>query len=147
MGKLRGVGVGCLLECLLECPKWPHALLQVRLAQNIKETIKDTNEKISYQISLSAFYVRTHFIINDMILHRDLVEANKLIGKQLESLTRLHELDVKPLQKLMCKTPNVINRFKEMEKQAYTHPSESAHFAIPRAGELLHVMGREGKVI
>jgi|APLak6261669087_1056070.scaffolds.fasta_scaffold11999_1 hypothetical protein len=121
--------------------------LMVRLAQNMKEKIKDTNEKISYQISLSASYVRTHFIINDMILHGDLVEANTLIRKQLESLTRLHELDAKPLQNLTRKTPNVINTFKKMGKQAYPHLSEIAHFASPKAGELLHVMEKEGDLI
>ncbi|MDC0435015.1 hypothetical protein OAM69_05170 [bacterium] len=121
--------------------------LMVRLAQNMKEKIKDTNEKISYQISLSASYVRTHFIINDMVLRSDLIEANTLIRKQLESLTRLHELDAKPLQKLMSKTPNVINTFKEMGKQAYPHLSEIAHFASPKAGELLHVMEKEGDLI
>jgi hypothetical protein len=71
----------------------------------------------------------------------------RLLKKQLESLTRLHELDAKPLQKLMRKTPNVINRFKEMGKQAYTHLSKIAHFASPRAGELLYVVGREGDLI
>jgi hypothetical protein len=71
----------------------------------------------------------------------------RLLKKQLESLTRLHELGAKPLQKLMRKTPNVINRFKEMGKQAYTHLSKIAHFASPRAGELLYVVGREGNLI
>lgn len=114
--------------------------LMVRLAQNMKEKIKETNEKISYQISLSASYVRTHFIINDMILHGDLIEANTLIRKQLESLTRLHELDSENIKKLTRKTPNVINTFKKMGKQAYPHLSEIAHFATPRVGELLHVI-------
>jgi len=121
--------------------------LMARLAQNMKEKVKNTNEKISYQIALSASYVRTHFIINDMILHSDLVEANTLIRKQLESLTRLHELDDKPLQKLMRKTPKVINTFKAMGKQTYPHLSEIAHFASPKAGELLHVMEMEGDLI
>jgi hypothetical protein len=121
--------------------------LMARLAQNMKEKIKDTNEKISYQISLSISYVRTHFIINDMIFHSDLVEANTLIRKQLESLTRLHELDAKPLQKLMRQTPDVIRTFKKMGKQIYPHLSEIAHFASPRAGELLHVMERDGDLI
>lgn len=121
--------------------------LMVRLAQNMKEKIKDTNEKISYQISLSASYVRTHFIINDMILHGDLVEANTLIRKQLESLTRLYELDAKPLQRLLRKTPNVINTFKTTGKQVYPFLSEIAHFASPKASQLLHVMEKEGGLV
>jgi hypothetical protein len=114
--------------------------LMVRLANNMKTEIKNTYEKISYQIALLASYVRTHFIINNLILNCDLVEASTLIRKQLESLTRLNELDDKPLQKLIRKTPNVINTFKKMGKQAYPHLSEIAHFASPKAGELLHVI-------
>lgn len=114
--------------------------LMTRLANNMRSEVKETNEKISYQIALSASYVRTHFIINDLILHSDLIEASTLIRKQLESLTRLLELDDKPLQKLMRKTPNVINTFKKAGKQVYPHLSEIAHFASPKPSELLHVM-------
>ena len=121
--------------------------LIVRLAHNMKEKVKDTNEKISYQVSLSASYLRTHFIINDMILHSDLVEANTLLRKQLECLTRLHELDSKPLQKLTRKTPNVINTFRKMGKETYPHLSEIAHFASPNAGELLHILEQEGDLV
>ncbi len=43
---------------------------------------------ISYQIGVSASFVRTHFIVTDLILNGDLVEAVTLIRKQLESLAR-----------------------------------------------------------
>ena len=114
--------------------------LVAQLAANMANKIEGTDEKDSYQISLVTSYVRTHFIINDMILDGDIVEATTLIRKQLESITRMNELDAKPLLKLMKKTPNVINCFKRPGKQIYPHLSEVAHFATPRVGELLHVV-------
>lgn len=114
--------------------------LMARLACHMQNKIEVTNEKISYQISLSSSFVRTHFIINDLILTGDLVEVTTLIRKQLESLARLHEIDAKPLQKLIRKTPNVINTLKDVGKSVYPHLSEIAHFASPKAGDLLHVI-------
>jgi len=114
--------------------------LMARLASNMKEKVAQVDEKVSYQIALSASYVRTHFVINDLILSGDLVEAMTLVRKQLESLARLHELDDKPLQKLLRKTPNVINTLKAVGKGAYPKLSEIAHFASPNAAELLHVI-------
>lgn len=110
------------------------------LASNMTKKVEKTDDKISYQISLSASYIRTHYIINDMILNGDLIEATTLIRKQLESLTRMHELDNKPLLRLIRKTPNVINVFQKSGKKTYPHLSEVAHFASPKAGELLHVL-------
>ena len=113
--------------------------LIVRTSKQLLNKFENTTEKISYQVSLSASFLRTHFIINDMILNGDLVEAFTLIRKQLEALTRLHEIDDKPLLKLLKKTPNVINLFGEGGKQLYPTLSEIAHFATPRVGELLTV--------
>jgi hypothetical protein len=42
---------------------------------------------------LVTSYVRTHFIVTDLILNGDLVEAVTLIRKQLESVARLNELE------------------------------------------------------
>jgi hypothetical protein len=102
--------------------------------------VGETSESTSYQISLAASYVRTHFIVNDLILQGDLVEALTLVRKQLESLTRLHELDTKPVGKLTGKVPNVRNVFKAAGGRVYGDLSEVAHFAKPRVGELLHVV-------
>ena len=117
--------------------------LIVRTSQVLSTKIENTNEKISYQISLIISFVRTHFIINDMIMEGDLIEAFTLIRKNFESLTRLHEIDSNPLLKLLKKTPNVINLFKEGGKQLYPTLSEIAHFGTPRVGELLTVTSQE----
>lgn len=114
--------------------------LVAQLASNMTNRIANTDEKSSYQIALVTSYIRSHFLINDMILDGDIVEATTLIRKQLESLTRVHELDANPLAKLMKKTPNVINCFKSVGKKIYPHLSEIAHFTTPRVGELLHVV-------
>lgn len=114
--------------------------LLAKLASNMKNKIENADDKTSYQISLVTSYVRSHYIINEMILDGDIIEATTLIRKQLESLTRIHELDKNPLLKLLKKTPNVINCFKSVGKKIYPHLSEIAHFATPRVGELLHVV-------
>jgi hypothetical protein len=113
--------------------------LIVRISKQLRYNINITTDKTSYQINLSASFVRTHYIINDMILNGDLIEAFTLIRKQLESLTRLHEIDKKPLQKLLKQTPKVINIFGKGGKILYPALSEIAHFATPRVGELLTI--------
>ena len=107
--------------------------LMVKLANNMSAKIKSEyeNENTSYQLALLSSFVRTHFIINDHILNSDLVEASILTRKQLESLTRLHELDTKIVDKLTGKTPNVQNVLKGPGKQLYPHLSSIAHFADP----------------
>lgn len=117
--------------------------LIARSSKQLMNKFEGSTDKISYQLSLSASFIRTHYLINDLIMNGDLVEAFTLIRKQLESLTRLHEIDDKPLLKLLKKTPNVINLFGEGGKQLYPTLSEIAHFATPRVGELLTVMNFE----
>jgi hypothetical protein len=71
--------------------------LIARTSKQLLNKLDNSNEKISYQISLTTSFIRTHFLINDLILNGDLIEAFILIRKQFESLTRLHEIDDKPL--------------------------------------------------
>lgn len=113
--------------------------LIARCIKQLSNKIEEPTEKISYQISLAISFVRTHFIINDMILEGDLIEGITLIRKNLESATRLHEIDKSPLAKLLRKTPNVINIFGKGGKKLYPTLSEIAHFGTPRVGGLLTV--------
>ena len=113
--------------------------LIVRCVKQFSNKIENTDEKISYQISLIVSFVRTHFLINDMILEGDLIEAYTLMRKNLESLTRLNEIDQKPLRKLLRKTPNVINVLGKAGKTLYPTLSEIAHFGTPKVGNLLSV--------
>jgi hypothetical protein len=115
--------------------------LMAKIAQEqASKKIENTNEKISYQISLSTSLIRTHYIISDLFMQGDLIEALTLIRKQYESLARLHEIDSKPLLKLHKKTPNVCNIFKKAGKQIYPRLSEVAHFGTPQVGEFLKVV-------
>lgn len=112
------------------------------VGEKITGSIKETSPTISYQITVSASFVRTHFLVNDFILNGDLVEAMTLIRKQLESLARLHELDSAPLLKLSGKVPNIKNVLKGAAGKIYGDLSEVAHFSTPRVAELLHIVER-----
>ena len=111
-------------------------IAKMAMDQNYKK-IKDPNDKVSYQISLLVSFIRSHYLINDLFMQGDIIEAITLIRKQFESLTRLHEIDSKPLLKLHKKTPNVCNIFKKPGKMIYPKLSEVAHFGTPEVGELL----------
>ncbi|MGA2337528.1 MAG: hypothetical protein ABSG08_19325 [Terriglobales bacterium] len=110
------------------------------IGNKVTQKIEATSSKVSYQISVSASFIRTHFLVNDFILNGDLVEAITLIRKQLESLARLHELDSEPLLKLSGKVPNIKNILKGTAGRMYGDLSEVAHFSTPRVAELLHVV-------
>ena len=109
-----------------------------RMSNQLLQTFDNPTEKNSYQLSLVASFLRSHFLINDLIINGDLIEAVTLVRKQLEMLTRLHEIDEKPILKLLNKTPNVINIFGPAGKKIYPTLSEIAHFATPRVGDLIN---------
>ena len=101
--------------------------LLVLVIKNLIGKYEKPSEKFEYQLDLTISYVRTHFVINNLILEGDLIEAYTLIRKQLEKLTRLNELDKNSIEKLLNKTPNVINLFGEAGKEFYKELSEVAH--------------------
>lgn len=109
------------------------------LAEKITKKIENVTPEISYQLGVSASFIRSHFLIFDFVLEGCLLEATVLIRNQLESLARLIELDSKPLQKLEGKVPNIQNVLKGPAGKMYGHLSEVAHFSKPRVCELLHV--------
>jgi hypothetical protein len=111
--------------------------LMAMLANEVTTPIANVTEASSYQISLSASYIRTHFVACELIMNGDVVEAFVLVRKQLESLARLNELDSKPLAKLHGKTPNIQNALKGGAGKIYGDLSEIAHFATPRVSEFL----------
>ena len=114
--------------------------LMAMLAEAVTTPIASVNEVISYQISLSASFIRTHFVLSDLILEGHVVEAFVLLRKQLETLARLNELDSKPLAKLHGKPPNIQNALQGGAGRIYGDLSEVSHFATPRVGELLHII-------
>ena len=119
--------------------------LLIILMENLFGKYNEPSEKFLYQLNLTISYVRTHFIINNLILDGDLIESYTLIRKQLEKLTRINELDNKPIEKLLKKTPNVINLFGDAGKLIYPELSEVAHFGHPRVSEFLSFETKDGK--
>lgn len=101
--------------------------LIVTVSNNFHTPVNNLNDNISYQIALSASYIRTHFLINNLVMSGDVIEAATLIRKQLEALTRLIELEKKEISKLEKKTPNVNNVFNNSTKDLYKQLSEIAH--------------------
>ena len=93
--------------------------LIAKLALKMTAKIEHTTPEISYQLGLSASFIRTHFLISELFMNGDILEAITLIRKQLESVTRMYELDSKPLQKVLKKTPNVQKIFRNSGKKTY----------------------------
>jgi hypothetical protein len=108
------------------------------LAKALRNKIDKVTAETSYQVGVSCSFIRTHFLATDLFMTGDLIESMVLIRKQLESLTRLVELDSKPLQKLLGKVPNITNVLKKPSGRMYEDLSEVAHFSRPRVTELLH---------
>jgi hypothetical protein len=115
------------------------------LAMRFSNQTVTANQKISYQLAIFTSYVRTHFIINDLIMDGDVIEALTLIRRHIEALARLNEIDSKPLQDLLRQTPNVRNVLNKGSGPIYGWLSEIAHSA-PRAMDLLGVV-QEGERI
>ena len=107
------------------------------ISKHFHKKIENPTEKISYKLDLTCSFIRTHFVINDLLLTGDIIEAATLIRKQLEVLTRLIEIDANPLAKLLKKTPNVCNVLNKMGKSLYPELSEIAHSGTPRVGKLI----------
>lgn len=105
----------------------------------LNEPIAGLSEEASYQIGLSASFIRTYFLVTDMLLNGDLVEALVLLRKQIEVLARILELEEKNIKELRGKTPNVRNILTNGTGRIYGHLSEVAHFSTPESTELLGV--------
>ena len=57
--------------------------IMILLTEKLQQPMSATNENVSYQITLIASYIRTHYIITDHIMDGDLIEGATLIRKQL----------------------------------------------------------------
>lgn len=112
----------------------------------LSEKVDSTNANVSYQISLSVSFIRTNFILMDLIMQSDLIEAYTLMRNQLEKITRLYELDSKNVLQLNGKTPNVINVLKKYGKYLYPDLCIAAHVSKDIIVELLGVIENGDKI-
>ncbi len=106
-------------------------------SEQLFKTVNQTDEKITYKMGLSASFIRTHYIINELYMEGSIIEAMTLIRKQFESLTRLREIDKYPLLRLKKKTPNVCNVFNPTGKMIYPLLSEVAHYGSQSVSDYL----------
>lgn len=118
--------------------------LVAALGARIDKPISKVSPEASYQIGLTASFVRTYFLVTDMLMHGDLVEALVLIRKQIESLARLIELESASVRELEGKTPNIKHVLINGSGRMYGHLSEIAHFATPYTASFLGV-NRDGE--
>ena len=109
------------------------------LARRMFTKIETVTAEISYQIGLSASFIRTHYLCTDLLLEGEQIEAVVLLRKNLEVLARLIELNDEPLDNLLKKTPNVKHVLVNGTGKIYGHLSEVAHFSTPSATDLLYV--------
>ena len=90
-----------------------------------------------YYGDLVVSFCRSHFIVSDLLVGGELVEAGTLIRKQMELLSRLNELSNGiDVEKLIKKTPNLKNLKSEI-RRFYSDYSEIAHSASPEIMQLL----------
>jgi hypothetical protein len=61
-----------------------------------------------YNMDLIVSFTRTHFIVMDLIVCGELIEASALQRKQFELVARLNEIrEAKSIESLLNKTPNL----------------------------------------
>ena len=98
-------------ELLENCPQWVNLNLCmdqfISLLLSILKKLSVTDLEEKYRLTLTVSFIRTHFVIIDLIEASDLIEAATLIRKQAELLARFNEIGDKDLHKLFGKTPNI----------------------------------------
>lgn len=65
------------------------------------------DEKLQYKLLLTVSFMRTHVCVCEHIFNSENIEAATLMRKQLELIARLREVEVKDLETLYDKVPNV----------------------------------------
>jgi hypothetical protein len=70
--------------------------------------IKVPYEMLQYKMLLTISFMRTHICVCEHIFNSENIEAAILMRKQLELIARMKEVEVKDLEKLYDKVPNVV---------------------------------------
>lgn len=97
---------------LLEnCPIW-EGLVQsmdqfISLILSTLKTLSVSDIEQKYHLTLIVSFIRSHFVIIDLIESSNLIEAATLIRKQAELLARFNEIGDKDITKLFGVTPNI----------------------------------------
>ncbi len=70
--------------------------------------VKVPEEDLQYKLLLAVSFMRTHVCVCEHIFNSENVEAAILMRKQLELIARMREVEVKDLESLYEKVPNVV---------------------------------------
>ena len=70
-------------------------------------SVEIADEKQQYKLLLAVSFMRTHYVINELIVYSEIIEATTLMRKQLELIARMEEIDVSELEKLDKKVPQM----------------------------------------
>jgi hypothetical protein len=98
-------------------------------------------------MDLIVSFTRTHFIVMDLIVCGELIEAATLQRKQFELVARLNEIrEAKSIESLLKKTPN-LTTLRTRIKKLYGEYSKISHSASPLPLQLLgRIPTQEGEV-
>jgi hypothetical protein len=109
------------------------------LSEKTSHPIMNVSDESSYQIGLSASFIRSYFVVTDHLMNGDLIEGLVLLRKQLELLARIFELEDQKVSALRKKTPNIKYLLINGAGRIYGQLSEVAHFSTPEAAEMLGI--------
>ena len=109
------------------------------LSERISEPIDNVTEESSYQVGLSASFIRSYYIVTELLMNGDLIEGLVLLRKQVEILARILELEERSVALLRGKTPNIKYILTNGTGRVYGHLSEVAHFSTPECAEIMGV--------
>jgi hypothetical protein len=109
------------------------------LSEKIGTPIASVTEESSYQIGLSASFIRSYYLVTDLFMNGDLIEGLVLLRKQIEVLARIIELETTSVAKLRGKTPNIKHILTNGTGRIYGQLSEVAHFSTPESAEIMGV--------
>ena len=109
------------------------------LSENIATPIAEITEESSYQIGLSASFIRSYFLVTDLLMNGDLIEGLVLLRKQIEVLARIIEIESSQVADLRGKTPNIKHILTNGTGRIYGKLSEIAHFSTPESAEIMGI--------
>lgn len=94
---------------------------------------------------LTVSFTRTHFVIVDLVVCSELIDAATLLRKQFELLARLNELHTSDsIDHLLKRTPS-LSALKTQLRGLYGEYSKVAHSSSPQPLELLGRIEHKGK--
>lgn len=71
------------------------------------DSVEIADEKQQYKLLLAVSFMRTHYVVNELIIYSEIIEAATLMRKQLELIARLKEIDVCELERIDKKVPQM----------------------------------------